>query len=53
MHNDFMCVRFGGMRNSKTWSKSRVICVQIVVFLFCLVFLFVFFFLVFFFCVQC
>ena len=22
MHNDFMCVRFAGMRNMKTWSKS-------------------------------
>ena len=22
MHNDFMYVRFGGMRNTKTWSKS-------------------------------
>ena len=21
MHNDFMYVRFGGMRNTKTWSK--------------------------------
>ena len=23
MHNDFMYVRFGGMRNTKTWSKSN------------------------------
>ena len=22
VHNDFMYVRFGGMRNTKTWSKS-------------------------------
>ena len=22
MHNDFMYVRYGGMRNTKTWSKS-------------------------------
>ena len=40
MHNDFMYVRFGGMRNP---SKSRVICVQIVVFLFCFVFCLCFF----------
>ena len=24
MHNDFMYVRFGGMRNTKIWSKSRL-----------------------------
>ena len=24
VHNDFMCVRFAGMRNAKTWSKSTV-----------------------------
>ena len=24
IHNDFMYVRFGGMRNTKTWSKSNV-----------------------------
>ena len=23
MDNDFMYFRFGGMRNTKTWSKSR------------------------------
>ena len=23
VHNDFMYVRFAGMRNTKTWSKSR------------------------------
>ena len=23
MHNDFMYVRFGGMRNTKTWHKSK------------------------------
>ena len=25
VHNDFMYVRFAGMRNTKTWSKSNVI----------------------------
>ena len=24
MHNDFMYVRFSGMRNTKTWSKSMM-----------------------------
>ena len=23
MHNDFMYVRFGGMKNTKNWSKSK------------------------------
>ena len=23
VHNDFMYVRFAGMRNTKTWSKSK------------------------------
>ena len=23
IHNDFVCVRFGGIRNTKTWSKSN------------------------------
>ena len=25
MHNYFMYVKFGGMRNTKTWSKSRAV----------------------------
>ena len=23
IHNDSMCIRFGGIRNTKTWSKSN------------------------------
>ena len=26
IHNDSMYVRFGGIRNTKTWSKSRFHC---------------------------
>ena len=28
VHNDFMYVRFAGMRNTKTCSKSRDLCTQ-------------------------
>ena len=31
VHNDFMYVRFAGMRNTKTWSKSTnwMVCLRI------------------------